>query len=178
MSIATLNRVDSLASRFKALDELWNVVWVNVSKTKLSILVVFTYCVHMALYRDKEAKVVAAGDAVDLYRVAERHLHRVAHFLTLHSERPSKRLSSLAGGQSQISTCCKSANFEALLGEKLQPCRLADIVVVTESKLAPLVATPNNQIVCVCILELYNATVLNSEDLACFYRYLRLVGQI
>lgn len=132
----------------------------------------------MALYGDKETEVVSAGDAVDLDLFAKWHLYRVAHFLTLHRERPSKGLSSLAGSQSQISTCGKRAHFETLFGEELQSCRLADIIVMTETELSPLVSTPDNQIVCVCILKLNNATVLNCEDLVCFHWYLRLIGQM
>lgn len=46
VSVAALNRVDSLSGGFEALDDLGDVVGVDVAQTELSILVVLAHSVH------------------------------------------------------------------------------------------------------------------------------------
>ena len=60
MAVAALDGVYPFSSLFKASDELRDVIWVDVTKSKLSILVVLAHRVDMTLSTDKEAKVVAA----------------------------------------------------------------------------------------------------------------------
>jgi len=90
VSETTFNRVNSLTRFLEAANDFWNVVRVNVTQAKLPILIIFAQCVNMTLFTDEEAKVIAARNTLDLYRVAERHLNRITHFLPLHCEGPGK----------------------------------------------------------------------------------------
>ena len=87
----------------------------------------------MALLAYKEAKVVSTGDSLDLNLVAERHLNRIADLLPLHSEWPCKGFSSLAGNESQITTCSKTAHLQLLFREECESCRLMDVSVMTKA---------------------------------------------
>ena len=60
MSETAFDRVDTLTGIFEAANDLWDIIGVDVAKTKLSILVVFTKGIDMTLLADEEAKVVAA----------------------------------------------------------------------------------------------------------------------
>ena len=62
----------------------------DVAEAKLSVLVVLAKGVDEALVADEEAEVVAAGHPLDLDRVTEGHLDRIAHFLACHREGPGK----------------------------------------------------------------------------------------
>ena len=42
-----------------------------------------------------------------------------------------------------------------------------DISVVAQAKLASLISTKDNQVICACILKQYDASVFDSEDLSC-----------
>ena len=89
-----------------------------MAKTKLTILIVLSYCVDMPLLAYKEAKVVSTGDTFDLNLVAERHFYRIADLLPLHSERPSEGFSSFAGNEGQITTRSKTAHLQLLFREE------------------------------------------------------------
>ena len=104
-----------------------------MSKTKLPILVVLSHCVDVALLAYKEAKVVSTRNSLDLNLVAERHFYRIADLLPLHSEGPSKGFSTLAGNESQITTCSKAAHLQLLLREESKSCWLMDVSVMTEA---------------------------------------------
>ena len=82
MSEAALYGVDPLTSLFEAADDLWNVVGVPVTQSKLAIAIVLTDSVDETLGRDKKSKVVAAADPADHDLVMEGHLDRNAVFLT------------------------------------------------------------------------------------------------
>lgn len=60
MAESTLDRVDALTSLLEATNNLRDVVGVDVTEAKLTVLVVFTNRVDMALFANEEAKVVAA----------------------------------------------------------------------------------------------------------------------
>lgn len=60
MTETALNRVNALTCLFEASDDLWNVVRVDMAEAQLTILVVLTNSVHVALLTDEESEVVAA----------------------------------------------------------------------------------------------------------------------
>lgn len=70
-----LDRVNALASLLEASDQLWDVVRVPMAKSELSVLIFLPDCIDESLVTDKEAKIKAAGDALDLDLFAEGHKH-------------------------------------------------------------------------------------------------------
>lgn len=98
MSETAFNRINSLAYIFKAAYNLGNVIRVSVTKTKLTILVIFTYSVHQTLRGNKESKVVTARDATYLYPITEGHSNWQRELHTLLSKRPSVRITIFSTG--------------------------------------------------------------------------------
>lgn len=62
VSEAAFDSVDSLADVSEALDKLWELGRVNVTKSKLSVRVIFSERVDKALVRQKESKVVPTAN--------------------------------------------------------------------------------------------------------------------
>ena len=164
MSIATLNRVNTLSSFLEASDNLRDIIRVDVAKSKLSILIVFSDSVDMTLRADKEAEVVAARNSLYLNLATKWHLHRVAQLLTSHSKRPGKGLTILTSCKSKVTSGCKRAHLEVVLGEVSQSCRLEYISIVTKTELTTFITTPDKQVICVRIIELHHATIFNGEN--------------
>ena len=90
MSESALDGVDTLTCLLEACDDLWNVIWIDVSESQLAILIVLSNCVHETLLTDEESKIVATADSGDLNLLTEWHLHGVAHLLPMKREWPCK----------------------------------------------------------------------------------------
>ena len=58
MTEPTLDRVDALTSLLEASNDLWYIVGIYVPQTELTVLIVFTNGIDVALQADKEAEVV------------------------------------------------------------------------------------------------------------------------
>ena len=80
----------TFTSLLEALNNFWDIIRVDMAQAELAILVVLTNSVNMPLTANKEAKVVATRYSFYLNCFAEWHLDRVAHFLTMHGERPGE----------------------------------------------------------------------------------------
>lgn len=93
MSVAALDGVDSFTNILEALDELWILSWVGMTKSKLAVRVVLSKGIHEALLADEEAKVASASYFLDLGLLTEWHPRRQALFHAVLSERPSECIS-------------------------------------------------------------------------------------
>lgn len=99
-----LDRVDALANIFEASDDLRDVVGVPVTKTQLSIRVIFTNGVDQTLAANEETKVIAAADPTNRDLTMERHLYRDAVLLSRFHERPCESQAILRCCECQVST--------------------------------------------------------------------------
>ena len=99
MTESTLDRVNALTSLLEASNDLGYIVGIDVPQSELTVLIVFTNGIDVALQADKEAEVVATRDSSDANRFTEWHHDGVANLLTLHSEWPGEGFSSLRSGE-------------------------------------------------------------------------------
>jgi hypothetical protein len=56
-------------------DNLRDIIWVAMSKTELSITVIFTYSIYKTLYANEKSKIITTTNSTDLNLAMERHLY-------------------------------------------------------------------------------------------------------
>lgn len=106
---------------------------------------------------------MAAAYFHDLCLFAEWHPCRNALLDTVLNERPRESLSVLGASHVEVSASCDIIDFDIWLAERFKLLRLEDILIVPKTKLASIVATPNDDII--GLLDEQEAPVLDSYGL-------------
>jgi len=111
VSEAAFDSVDSLADVSEALDKLWELGRVNVTKSKLSVRVIFSERVDKALVRQKESKVVPTANLQNFCLFTEWHSYRGALLDAILNKRPCESFSELGTGHIKVSASCDIIDF-------------------------------------------------------------------
>jgi hypothetical protein len=72
---ATFDLVDPLSCLLETANNLWNIIWIAMSKAELSITVIFTHSVYKTLYTNEKSKIVTTTDSANLNLAVEGHLY-------------------------------------------------------------------------------------------------------
>lgn len=143
MSEAALYGVDAFTDFSEAGNHLGDVVRVPMAQTQLTVLVVFTQRVHVALHRDEEAEIVATSDAGDFDAFTEWHADGHGVVLTVVDEGPGETVAGVGASEGQVAASVHGQHLHILLFEVVNALRRVRVRVVTQTQLALLVAAPH-----------------------------------
>lgn len=109
---SALNCVDLFTDVPEALNQLWQLRWVNVPQSELAVRIIFTKGVDESLVADEKAEVMAAGDLLYKGLVTERHSYWNTQLDAILNSRPSKCLSLIRACEVEVTTGSDVSDFD------------------------------------------------------------------
>jgi hypothetical protein len=107
--------------------------WVIMTKSKLTILIIFSNWIYKTLITNKKTKIVTTWHFLYFSFITKRHSDWNALLNSILNKWPSKCISFFRTSKIKVSTCCNKDYFDIIFRKRLNCTRLINIFIVTYS---------------------------------------------